>query len=463
MTRVMVFGFLSLACAWGFKSKKRDTFVIFGGTLPLYLSAIVMIFGLMVGLSTALKQTFLHFFSMFIHIGLYDALLLLGLWWLRQKISARACALLWLLPNLLYLAQFSWLALPQPIFVMPLPAYLMDLFYPLWLCGFGAVMAYHLIGHFIFRYRLLKRAKPISDPLILAQWQDALQESKLTKNDISLVASPVTQTPLSIGLFQRTICVVLPERAYSAAECRFIFRHELIHIQQKDAWTKLFMVFCVALQWFNPLAWIAKRRSSEDLELSCDQSVVQNEDEKARHQYAQLLLETAGDQHGFTSCLATSAKSLRYRLIHLIHPGQRFAGTILVGVVCFMMMNSYGFVTFAWQNGNGAQFIYQEQDPASYQILSIMRDQTAYDCQDEVAFQQYFSQLTLYQLSDDYSYKADASPYIIIFESADTRLGMTVSDHELRLVDLDGRNQVRAYYLADGLDWSLLERILIPK
>lgn len=40
-------------------------------------------------------------------------------------------------------------------------------------------------------------------------------------------------------------------------------------IFQYPAGSKL-LTFCTAICWFCPLMWIAKRRSAEDLELSCD-------------------------------------------------------------------------------------------------------------------------------------------------------------------------------------------------
>lgn len=78
--------------------------------------------------------------------------------------------------------------------------------------------------------------------------------------------------------------------------------------------------------WFNPLMWLAMRKSADDLELSCDEIVLEGCSSTTRYQYANLLLKTAGDQRGFTTCLSTTASALRYRLKHVMSLPQNIPG-----------------------------------------------------------------------------------------------------------------------------------------
>ena len=80
--------------------------------------------------------------------------------------------------------------------------------------------------------------------------------------------------------------VVLPLRAYTPDELHLIFRHEMIHICRGDSVSKFFLTFCTALCWFNPLMWRAMRNSAEDMELSCDESVLQEADSATRRESA---------------------------------------------------------------------------------------------------------------------------------------------------------------------------------
>ena len=168
--------------------------------------------------------------------------------------------------------------------------------------------------HWKFRSEVLKYAKKVEDEAILELWNNELKSAGMRYTKYPLLISKKIKTPLSIGTNRSTICVLLPEKEYSLEELSLIFRHEIIHIGREDAWSKFTILFCTATCWFNPLMLIAMRKSAEDLELSCDETVLLQADEKTRRQYAELLLSTVGDERGFTTCLSSSAKALKYRL-----------------------------------------------------------------------------------------------------------------------------------------------------
>jgi len=70
-----------------------------------------------------------------LHICLYFTLLLPLLPLLRRRCSARACAMLWLLPNEFFFLAHGGTGLPRPLVVLPIAA---DLTVFLWLWGVGA-------------------------------------------------------------------------------------------------------------------------------------------------------------------------------------------------------------------------------------------------------------------------------------------------------------------------------------
>lgn len=101
----------------------------------------------------------------------------------------------------------------------------------------------------------------------------------------------------------------------------------------------MFLKFCCALGWIHPFTWAAVKKAEEDLELSCDEIVLKDADEKRRREYAELLLTTAGRARGFTTCLSASARTLRYRMQATLHQKRKWLGTgVLFGVMflsCF--------------------------------------------------------------------------------------------------------------------------------
>ena len=270
-------------------------------------------------------------------LTLYFVVLLVLLPLLRKTISARACATLWLLPVFVYYGHYMYRGTVLPMVVLRIPRPLAAILPWLWLSGFLVVLLWQLISHLRFRRMLLKEARPVEDQQVRDLWREE-EQLVLLKRPLPLLVSPALSSPLTIGLFGRTMCTVLPERDYTLEQYRLIFRHELRHVQRRDVDTKCFYLFCKALCWFNPLVWVAVRKASADLELSCDEMVVYGAEDHTRREYASLLLETAGDERGFTTCLSASARGLRRRLEGVIRPQKRFSGTLVHGVITVALM-----------------------------------------------------------------------------------------------------------------------------
>ena len=215
----------------------------------------------------------------FLLIGVYYVLLLAVMPLLRRHISARVCAVLWLLPGYLYfLAQVSSVQRADPggerMLVLHASGTLVTVLLAVWAAGVIGVFAWKIISHLRFRRRVLKDAVVVTDEQTLAVWQAELARAWLGETKWTLVRAPQLTTPLSIGLFQKTTCVALPARSYTPEELSLILRHEIIHLSRRDPASKFFMVFCTAMCWFNPLMWVAMRKSADDFELSCDESVL---------------------------------------------------------------------------------------------------------------------------------------------------------------------------------------------
>lgn len=110
---------------------------------------------------------------------------------------------------------------------------------------------------------------PVRDSEILELFDRELKQLEYYR-PVRLVKSAAVTVLLSMGTMKRTRVTVLPNREFTQQELEFIFRHEIHHIQRGDVSNKIFFAFCQALCWFNPLIWVATRKASDDLELSCD-------------------------------------------------------------------------------------------------------------------------------------------------------------------------------------------------
>ena len=274
--------------------------------------------------------------------------------------------MLWLIPNYLYITEMSYMENTRPLIVIHASSKVVSILFVIWVAGFIGVLIWKMVEHLVFRRRLLRNAEPITNSAVLAIFQSEIEGAGIKKPRFQLVQSSATTTPLTVGLFKRTTRVILPDRSYTNEELRLIFRHEVIHIGREDSWSKFFMVFCTAMCWFNPLMWLAMKKSAEDTELSCDETVLLDADEASRKQYAGLILNAAGDNRGFTTCLSASASTMRYRLKSIVSPGKKRSGALIVGLAFFILCMTSGYVAHAYGEETGADTVYRGYDLHSF-------------------------------------------------------------------------------------------------
>lgn len=405
-------------------------------------------------------------FQTFLQLTLYDSLLLLLLPLLRRFLQPQTCVVLWLLPNYLYLVLSGEnYQLPHPLVVIPISRQILLPLCLLWLSGFIGILGWKILAHLRFRRRILKEAKPVTDPPAARLWEELKQWAGQPKKRWPLLVSPAVSTPLSIGLFSSTIRVVLPERNYTQEELTLILRHELIHIGRGDSSAKFFLTFCVALCWFNPLMWAAMRQGAEDLELSCDQEVLDWTDETGRQEYARLLLRTAGEQAGFTTCLSASASSLRRRLRRALHPGQRYICGILVGLTAFTLFITIGWATLSYDATGQEVFFPGGAGSDSWNISSIHLTDMG-DCQvaNPEALMDYLAGLDLECLTGQYTFPRQERELSMFFYGPDGSHFLSIRDDVAQSFPLgtssyEGRN---SYLVTGGVDWDYLDTLLLP-
>lgn len=424
------------------------------------------------GAAFAARSTLAVLFGIFLHVSVYYAFLLAALPLFRKHFSARACAVLWLLPDCLYVTLQSarFAAAPQPLVILHAPGKLAYWLLGVWLAGFVGILTWKIVSHLRFRRHILRDAQPVTDAKVLAVWKQELDAARFEKVRFRLVSSPRVTTPLSIGLARRSTRVVLPVRDYRDDELALILRHEIIHISRGDMTTKFCLQFCAAVCWFNPLMWAAMRKSADDTELSCDETVLLDADDAARQQYAALLLRTAGDERGFTTCLSATAKALQYRLKNVVKPGKKYTGALLAAVLVVALFCSRGYVALAYDGQSGAERIFGGQNPSG-STLQYVQDWTGgsysseYRCTDPDALKAYLASLEMEEITSALFYDdtaEDAGRQINFgFETPQGLINVELSEHRAYIYRFWERNtRDQTYYLASGPDWAYLDTIL---
>lgn len=397
-------------------------------------------------------------------MGVFQCILLMLQPLLRKVITARTCATLWtllsftlfFLTRMMRVAFGTLLTIPLPIHISP--AIFSGWLY-VWLAGFVGILVWHTVSHLIFRRKLLKDIRP-AESTVVRIWLTEEAIANIPVGSYQVVISPAAQTPLSIGLFRRSTLVVLPEKEYTEEELKLILRHELIHICRRDPLAKFGILFLTAFFWFNPLMWIAMRCCADDLELSCDETVLFGYEGDVRRRYGNLLLNTAADQRGFTTCLSATARALRYRLKNVIIPRKRLTGGIVVGIVFFLLFFSCIFVNFSYNPGTVQESIFQNRDPKDYTLTdSVITAQTnqivAESEENHPELVAYLFQLPVSSLMKDVQINWDADLGQFELTSPDYRYTLWLTDDVLRVYD-PSTAEISYYRVGGTLDWAFI-------
>lgn len=390
-------------------------------------------------------------FQVLLLVCVYYLILIPLLPLLRRYLSSNATAVLWALPYYLYFPYYF--IFKEPVFFVRVPKGLVYGLLAVWLVGMVVVLARSLLDHVWFYRHVLRDAVPCNDPAVKTIWEQEIKLANIPKLNTFPVVSPVVTTPMSVGLTRRRIRVVLPEQSYTPEELELIFRHELIHIMSSDSQVKLGLAVFKAMCWFNPLMWVAVQRCSEDLELSCDEAVLTGEDETTRLRYANLILKTAGDERGFTTCLSASAQSLRYRLRRIVHPKVRWAGGVVVALVLCGLAVLRGAVCLVYDEGTLQDFL--PGDPGQYVLRDVSVGSRAGICIDPERALSLMTDLPVEVRTGGYIRDYEHTGVFFNYVTPDGPVTIALRNNEV-IVEPSGK----VYALPQGVDWETMDSLL---
>lgn len=120
------------------------------------------------------------------------------------------------------------------------------------------------------------------------------------------------ETAFILGFIRPRIYIPM---GLSAEVRKHILAHERTHLEKGDHWFKMIGFLALALHWFNPLVWAAYILLCKDIELACDERVVQFMDLEERKSYSAALLSCSTTHLHFAACpVAFGEVSVRKRI-----------------------------------------------------------------------------------------------------------------------------------------------------
>ncbi len=152
---------------------------------------------------------------------------------------------------------------------------------PAWLLGMVLTGAWFTAAY--LRARLRFRGSRPDDTPAVRRWLEGVR----LRRPLEVRRWADGASPLTYGVLRPVI--LLPEEM-DGAVLPYVLTHELVHIRRFDALAKLLFAAALCVHWFNPLVWAMYVLANRDLELSCDEGVLNALGANARASYALTLI-----------------------------------------------------------------------------------------------------------------------------------------------------------------------------
>ena len=135
---------------------------------------------------------------------------------------------------------------------------------------------------------------------------------------------------------------------------KYILAHERTHLEKGDHWFKMIGFIALALHWFNPLVWVAYILLCKDIEMACDERVVQFMELQERKAYSAALLNCSANKAHFAACpIAFGEVSVKHRIKSVLKYKRPSFWISLAGVIAIVFV-AVCLVTSPTENGSEA-------------------------------------------------------------------------------------------------------------
>ena len=195
----------------------------------------------------------------------------------------------------------------------------------LWAAGICISAGYFFLTHYRFK-RLCADSLPLDTPFI-RRWQQAHP----LRRKVRIRQSDRMGTPLTYGVFRPT--VLLPKTMPAKPEqLSFILLHEYTHIRRFDILLKILQTAARCIYWFNPVVHLMAYLAGRDIELTCDEIVLQTCGKECRSAYALTLLEQEEARIAAPSCTCFSQNTAKERITAIMKMKKLTVATAVLAI-----------------------------------------------------------------------------------------------------------------------------------
>ena len=165
----------------------------------------------------------------------------------------------------------------------------------MWIAGFAVMLAYAAVSYFMLRRR-------VATAVLLHS---------------GIFQSEHVDSPFVLGILKPRI--YLPFQM-DGGQLALVIAHEQAHIRRKDHWWKPLGFLLLAVYWFHPLMWVGYVLLCRDIELACDEKVIQDMDSESKADYSEALVACSVNRRRIAACpLAFGEVGVKARVKSVLH------------------------------------------------------------------------------------------------------------------------------------------------
>ena len=182
-----------------------------------------------------------------------------------------------------------------------------------------------------------------NDTKVLQAFDEARQVLNV-KRKIPILIDDKNIAPGICGIIHPRI--IIPKKSIvndKYEELKFIFIHELYHYKSFDV-VKLFLIEAVScIHWFNPILFFIKKVIVQDIELACDEKVLNIIDKTSRADYEKMLIDySANYKYRFPFLLTSkltgkSTNNLKERITMIKNFNNKKASILSISAVIVLL------------------------------------------------------------------------------------------------------------------------------
>jgi len=301
-----------------------------------------------------------------------------------------------------------------------------------WLASAALVGLFYYYHYRKFWRQCVQGLKTVTDEELKASLGRAVEETglKISGNRTFLYCSPQAKEPFVMGC-RRPILVLPKEWDYTGEVLHFILLHECCHLKSKDTLYKYFLLSMQCLMWFQPLMYLLKAAAFRDVEVACDEAVVEGRDVQARKAYGNALLECMRRQEargGVYSAYFYHGKSLMKARISAVMRQDKKDAMAYVGIaicliylgICLHRITDAVYVRYQQNKEEPRVDIYAGYDLPEHFTLAALEGMVQFSPLPEDAYYREFQAGDLYEekLYSELPYAAEG-PWQVRLKSVD--------------------------------------------